>query len=98
MRQSTLKSEYPSPEMILAGKVMPRHCYWIKAVEHTKVEENAEEDSQGHGQEQVWCMAAITEEGGIASKYISSYKRKTAKLLQQFGGMSRFGKRKLHLS
>lgn len=44
--------EYPSPEMILAGEVSPRHCN--RAVERTKAEIYAAQKKRGRNGYGAW--------------------------------------------
>ena len=82
----TLKIEHPSPEMILTGEV----TQWSDA-ERTKDDANAVLVNQGrragtgmaHGRK-IWKKVVVE-------------KNEAAKLLQQFSGTPRFGKRRLHL-
>ena len=48
----TLTIEYPSPEMILAGEVSPRHCN--RAVERTKEEIYAAQKKRGRNGYGAW--------------------------------------------
>ncbi len=81
-----MKTEHPSPEMILTGEV----AQWSDA-ERTKDDANAVLVKQGrragtgmaHGKDEI--------EGS------DEIKNEAAKLLQQFSGTLRFGKRRLHL-
>ena len=81
-----MKSEHPSPEMILTGEVTQR-----SDAERTKDDVNAVLVKQvrraGTG------MAHGTDE----MKGVMKAKNEAAKLLQQFSGTLRFGKRRLHL-
>ncbi len=54
--------EYPSPEMIHAGEVMPGHR--SKAVERTKAVKTLCRSNKAAGQERVRCVAENKERGG----------------------------------
>ena len=82
----TLKIEYPSPEMILTGEV----TQWSNA-ERTKDDANAVLVKQDRRAET--GMAP----GKTKTKGVEQDKNEAAKLLQQFSGTLRFGKRRLHL-
>lgn len=64
-----------------------------RAVERTKAETNAAQTKRGRNGP--WCMANLNRKE-VRTVY-RPYKMKAAKLLQQFGGTPRFGKRRRHL-
>ena len=81
-----MKTEYPSPEMILTGEV----TQWSDA-ERTKDDANAVLVKQGRRAGTGMAHGKDVTEGS------DERKNEAAKLLQQFSGMLRFGKRRLHL-
>ena len=51
----TSTTEYPSPEMILAGEVTPGRCGKLSAPRRKKT---LWRSNKAAGQERVWCMAS----------------------------------------
>ena len=93
IEKGTSTTEYPSPEMILAGEVCQDA---FQNAERAKVEENAVQVKQGRraGTGTVHGRRTLRKGGSVS---IVPAKRKTAELLQQLSGALRFGKRRLHL-